>query len=155
MNGNKTNSVEIAGAVEELIELMRREPSVRDFKELSLGKNSLVVFTDESLVSRLFDPVPFLKAKQNLIREAIEDLSSGAPILMKSKMGIHLENLTPVPFTSHYEEDGAKRKILFQIGIRDAEHLRDLTGEFDFHEETANAAVYYLIHLLASEESAS
>ena len=151
----KESAIELGGAIDELIALMRDNPEVREENELALGQKALSIRMDQPGLAKLFDLSDFHKTRLKVLRDAVEDLSSGAPLLMKSRMGVRLSKKGVSSFCEPLV--GEAKPSLFSIELKDAAAFKDYgqESEYQFHDQTANAAIYYLVHLMASEESAN
>ena len=90
----------------------------------------------------------WLKDREELRREAIDDLASGAVILMNSYLGIKIDGGEPARACDLYSSE---QPLVYKIELIDAAAFKASNGrsELEFHEKAANAAIYYLIDQLS------
>ena len=154
---NKTSLIEIAASIDELIQAMKANPFGADHADLVAGRKTVDVFSDRSKIAQLLDGTPYLLAKQKCLRRAIEDLAGGGAMLMKSALGVRLVHSVPEVFAQGVEIKKPLEGVLFRVQLKDAAAFRDVNekSDLEIHEQTAHAAMYYLIYLLATVEIAS
>ena len=148
MKSSQTNSVNLGPSVDQLLELMRRFPNVREETDLNLGRKVIRIAIDSIYLSEMLDSAPFHKLQKEILREAIDDLASGAPILMSSYLGIQLDGIRPVRACELYS---SSLPSVYKIELIDAAAFSTskTQNELEFHEKTANAAIYYLVDQLS------
>ena len=148
MKSSQTKSIDIDPVVEQLLALMRQFPSVRDEADLSLGRKTISISMDSIYLSRMLDPKPFRDLQTDVLREAINDLAAGAITLMNSYLGIKIDAGRLVRASDFYS---SPESLVYKIELKDAAAFQNSSNrrDFEFHEKTANAAIYYLIDQLS------
>lgn len=134
-------------SIEELCAIMIADPASVDRKDLELGNKFVGIFEDENFSDGFKNLIDF---KEEIIKEALLDISKGAPKLSIGVMGARwLNNQLEKYYINHDELSSGT--IVFSLSLKSMTAFKNwrVKGEDDIAQEEINLSCYKLIHYLS------
>jgi hypothetical protein len=137
------NQIELAETIDRLLMVMRADRKKIDQRLVEEGEALLALFTDETMAKKGRD---FTECREFAIRDAIEDLANGAPLLAAGTIGVKYEDGQLTPFAQKNSESN-QVNTAYSIRLKKTAAFKAWRGgdSFEMPQEQLNACVYFLI----------
>jgi hypothetical protein len=139
--------VELDETVNRLLNTLREDRGRIDKRVVQQGESMLAVFTDEVMAKKGKN---FAQCREIAIRDAIDDLANGAPILAAGAIGVKYEDGALAPFVQ-MNSDSSQVNTAYSLRMKKTAAFKAWRAgdAIEIPQEQLNACVYFLVTQLA------